>query len=123
MATSVAATEIRNRAAFVLGLRESNKTVDGNIAADLDNAYNEIYSELEADQNVYWASDAAVPNQYVKAMVDLVAWARAGEYPLSEERYKRVILTAGVDGDKPKKRIRDQAVKTWSDETVPGQYY
>lgn len=123
MATEVSATEIRNRAAWLLGVQAVNVTLNATIATDLDNAYLEMYAELEGDQLTRWASSQSVPNKYVRAMVTLVAWSRIGEYPLDEERYDRLIRAAGPEGQRAKDRIRDANVKTWSDEEIEGNYW
>ena len=123
MATEVSATEIRNRAAWALGVKAVNVTLDAAIAADLDNAYLEMYAELEGDQLTRWASTQDVPNKYVRAMVTLVAWARINEYPLDQDRYDRLIRAAGPEGERAKDRKRDADVKAWSDEEIEGNYW
>lgn len=123
MASSVSIADIVSRAGDVLGIVAEDQSLGATKTTDLTNAYNEMYSELAGDQIARWSSAANVPNEYVQAMTNLVAWARVNSYPVSEERYKKIILAAGIAGVTAKDRIRNINAKTWSNAIVPGNFW
>ena len=74
------AAEIRNKAAKKLGLFGTGQTLRSAISADFDQAYVEVYGELELLSLVTWSIDDEVPDALVRSVVDLVAGARVNEY-------------------------------------------
>ena len=95
MATS---EQIRNKALKKLGKKSTGQTVSSELASDLDNAYTEVYAELEALNLTTWDSDEDIPDEFVRTVVALVAYARVDEYSIPNDRYQRIKLDALGDG-------------------------
>ena len=104
------ATEIRNKAAKKLGLLGTGQTVPSGIAADLDDAYAEVYAELASLGLATWASSDAVPAALVYAIVAWVAGVRADEYSIPTERYVRVMRDFRGDAQTPSAEDRIRAI-------------
>lgn len=99
-------TEIRNRALKRLGVTGWGETSQTAITDDMDDAYDEVYAQLEDAELVTWASTADVPDKMVMPVVDLCALARVMEHPVSDSRYQKLILSAGKDGELAIGKIR-----------------
>lgn len=84
------AEEIRNKAAKKLGIFGTGQTIRSEIAEDVDNAYSEVYAQLDTLNLTTWDEDESVPSEFVKPVVDLVAYARVDEYSVSDSRYTRI---------------------------------
>lgn len=85
--------EIRQKAAKKLGLVGTGQTLQSNIAEDLDNAYLEVFGEIEALGIAGWGiSTSDVPAAFVHAIVSWVAGTRVDEYGISGERYQRIMM-------------------------------
>lgn len=87
MATSA---EIREKAARKLGVLGVGQTLRSEISDDLDEAYTEVYRELESDDMALWEIDEEVPDQFVWPVVAMVAYRRAVEYGVPQERFVRI---------------------------------
>lgn len=96
------AAQIRDKAARKLGLYGTGQTLRAAHAADLDEAYAEIYAELELIDLVTWAFDEDVPDALTRVVVDLVAGSRVNEYSVPAEKYQRLTR----DHDLAESRIR-----------------
>ena len=83
------AAEIRDKAAFKLGVKTLGQALENSVSKDLDEAYTEVYNRLRAEDLVNWDSAAEVPDDIVSPVVDLVAFARAVEYGIAGQRYQR----------------------------------
>ena len=92
------AADIRERAVKKLGLRSLSQTTRSEIATDIDQAYTEVYAMLSVKSLTPWDFDEAVPDEFAKPVVDLVADARKDEYSIPGERYLRITLDARGDG-------------------------
>lgn len=84
------AAEIRNKAAKKLGVLATGQTLESEIADDLDEAYDEVYAALDAKNLVTWDYDEEIPDEYIGPVVALVAFARADEYGIPNDRYQRI---------------------------------
>jgi hypothetical protein len=84
------ATQIRTKALKKLGVLATGQTTQSEIQADLDRAYEEVYAALAAKNLVTWEIDEEVPDEYVMPVVALVAFARADEYGIPNDRYQRI---------------------------------
>ena len=84
------ATQIRNKALLKMGIHATGQTVESEVADDLDNAYEEVYAALAAKNLVTWDLDEEVPDEYVQPVVALVAFSRADEYGIPNDRYQRI---------------------------------
>lgn len=85
------AAEIRNKAAKKLGLFGTGQTLRSAIAANLDEAYAEVYGELELQSLTPWAFADEVPDALVSSVVALVAGSRVEEYSVPSEKYQRIM--------------------------------
>ena len=86
------ATQIRETAAENLGILGEGETLPSYEAADLDEAYIEVYNELQGLNLTTWAIATNVPDQYAKSVAMLVAEARAVKYQVPDARYQRIKL-------------------------------
>ena len=84
------ATQIRETAAENLGILGEGQTLASYPTADLDQAYVEVFKELQALNLTTWASTADVPDQYAASVSMLVADQRAVKYQIPTERYQRI---------------------------------
>jgi hypothetical protein len=85
------AAEIRNKAAKKLGLFGTGQTLRSEIAANLDQAYAEVYAELELQSLATWSFSGDVPDALVRSVVSLVAGSRVDEYSVPTEKYARIV--------------------------------
>ena len=92
------AQQIRETAAENLGILGEGETLPSYETADLDQAYTEVFSELQALNLTAWAEGANVPDQYAGSISMLVAQQRAVKYQIPDARYLR-ILAAGWGTD------------------------
>ncbi len=94
---SVTKAEIRNKALKKLGVFGTGQVAGSGKAADLDQAYSEVYAQLSARDLVAWDLDEEIPDQFVHAVVALVADARKDEYRIPNDLYQRITLDARGD--------------------------
>lgn len=85
------AAEIRNKAAKKCGLVGTGQTLQSNISADFDDAYTEVYAELQVKGLATWGAAEEVPSYLVEPVVAWVAGVRAAEYSIPPARYERVM--------------------------------
>jgi hypothetical protein len=86
------AAQIRTKALKKLGVLAIGQTASAEISADLDEAYEEVYAQLDARNLAEWDSDEEIPDEYVNPVVALVAYARVDEYSIPNDRYQRITL-------------------------------
>jgi len=84
------AAEIRDKAAFRLGIKSFGQALENSVSSDLDAAYDEIYAWLRSEDLVSWGETAEVPDELVHPVVGLVAFSRIDEYGVSGERAARI---------------------------------
>ena len=84
------AQQIRETAAENLGILGEGETLPSYETADLDQAYTEVYEELQGQNLTTWSESSNVPDQYARSIAMLVAASRALKYQIPEERYKRI---------------------------------
>lgn len=98
MATAI---QIRETAAENLGiLALEGETLDSAKVADLDQAYIEVYNELQGLDLTTWGATEDVPDKYAKSVAMLVAEARAVKYQVADAKYQRIkIEGSGINGD------------------------
>ena len=92
------ATQIRETAAENLGILGEGETLPSYETADLDQAYTEVFKELQTLNLTTWAESANVPDQYAASVAMLVADQRAVKYQVPDNRYIR-IKTEGWGSD------------------------
>lgn len=84
--------EVRNRALVILGKLARGQTAEAGLAADMDDAYDQVYDALKKQNMVSWSSTDSIPNEFVQDVALLMAMSRAESAP--NERYQRVMLMA-----------------------------
>lgn len=86
--------EIRDKAAFRLGIKSFGQALENSVSSDLDAAYDEAYALLRADDLVSWGPSADIPSEFVYPIVSLVAFSRMEEYGVGGERAARIAAAA-----------------------------
>ncbi len=90
------AAEIRNQAATRLGELGEGQVLAPRVSEDLDKAYVQVFAQLGAKNMLVWDFDEEVPNEYVVHVVALVAFSRANDYSISNDRYQRLALDQSI---------------------------
>lgn len=93
---AVTRAEIANRALREAGILAYGQTATSNLTDAALQGYDEVYANLEELGIVDWGSTASVPNQYVPWVVALVAFNKANEWGISNDRYTRIAQVASV---------------------------
>lgn len=101
------AAEIRDKAAYKLGVKAFGQTLENDVATSLDNAYTEVYARLRDEDLVSWHVTAEVPDEVVSPVVDLVAFSRVDEFGVSGERFQRITLAASQAETRIRRSIQD----------------
>ena len=124
MATTRTIAQVATEALERLGVTPVGATDATTNATDMTRAYDELYLELQQDGLTTWASDAAVPSEYISVVSDLMALSRAGKFPPPPEKLNIIIAHVGVDGEKGKNKIRrlNASAKTTST-VVAGNFF
>ena len=86
------AQQIRETAAENLGILGEGETLPSYETADLDQAYIEVYSELEAFDLAAWDFADDVPDRYSSSVSALVAATRATKYQVPTDRFERLMF-------------------------------
>ena len=88
------AQQIRETAAENLGILGEGETLPSYETDDLDQAYIEVYKELEGLELTAWVQTGTIPDQYARSVAMLVAEARAVKYQVPDARYQRIKIEA-----------------------------
>lgn len=88
MARTIA--EVRNRALFITGKLARNQTAKGELADDMERAYDQIYSSLETQNLVSWGSTDDIPDEFVEDIALLMAFERSEG--IATERFQRIAV-------------------------------
>jgi len=83
--------EIRDRALRKLGRLALGQVAESNLAAEIEEAYDQVFDELKSENLVTWTSES-VPNEFAEPVASLVAFARSEGVPT--ERYQRIAVDA-----------------------------
>lgn len=110
---SKTATEVRNRALWKLGRVPRGSTATGAIADDMDDAYTQVYAELNLMGLVTWASTDSIPDEFVEPIVNLMCLRRSEG--ISQERLQKLIVDAGPRGELAKLDISALISGTYQD--------
>ena len=82
--------QIRDTAAEMLGIVGEGETLPSYETADLDQAYLEVFAELQGLDLAAWSLVDDIPNRFAKPVSMLVAESRAVKYQVPQERYQRI---------------------------------
>jgi hypothetical protein len=89
-----------------LGIARLGQAIQNQDKVRLEQAYDEVYADLQSEGIAAWASTASVPNEYVPHMANLMAHNCMGTYKLSNDRAQRLLMKTGSDGNLAKREIR-----------------
>lgn len=98
--------EVRNQALQLLGVLRIGQSATAQDTTEIETAYDEIYLDLKKEGLATWAATGEVPDELSPYVSGLVALSRNVTYGISQERYQRLILTTGPDGNMAKREIR-----------------
>jgi hypothetical protein len=84
------AQQIREQAATKLQILGEGETLESYEVADLNQAYTEVYAELQAINLAAWDEASDVPDQYANYVASLVADQRARNYQVPADRYQLI---------------------------------
>ena len=93
------AQQIRETAAENLAILGEGQVLTSYASDDLDQAYTEVYEQLQQLGLTTWSSTANVPDQYAGPVAMLVAEARAVKYRVPDAQYQRIKLEGSGSGD------------------------
>lgn len=82
--------QIRETAAENLGILGEGEMLPSYETNDLDQAYIEVYAELQALNLTTWPESGAIPDQYARSVAILVAEARVIKYQKSDQVFTRI---------------------------------
>lgn len=99
-------SEVRNKAASMLGILRLNQSLQDQDATRIEEAYDEVYEDLKKEGIATWASTAEVPTAVVPHMVAYVAYNCLSTYNVPVDKYNRILNKAGLNGDNAKREIR-----------------
>jgi hypothetical protein len=87
-----------------LGKKAVGQTASHNQQVDIEQAIDEVYSDLQTDNLLTFSTTGDIPNNVLPHIKHLVAMRRSSG--LSDERYQRILMDAGDAGWKAKREIR-----------------
>tara|TARA_R110002094_G_scaffold157781_2_gene144037 strand:+ start:4400 stop:4753 length:354 start_codon:yes stop_codon:yes gene_type:complete len=91
-------TQVRNRAAGMLGRYRSGQAINNQLKLDLDQAYAEVYADLKNDRLSIWSSAAntEIPDDVTPWVAALMAFNATDIYGVSEERFGRIVAKRNI---------------------------
>jgi len=91
-------TEVRNRAAGLLGRRTLGQAITNTVKTALDLSYANVYADLKDEQLTYWASGASVtiPDGVAPHVSALMALDATDELPVSDAQMSRILTKVSV---------------------------
>lgn len=95
-----------DRAANECGVLRLGQSLQTNDQTRFQSGYDEVHADLETEGLATFSSTAAIPNNLAPWVVWLVAQNCAGTYGVSGERYNRILLHSGPNGERGKREIR-----------------
>lgn len=89
--------QIRTRVLRRLGVLGRGQTARAEDNAEIDQAYKEVYADLENKGLTIWGSNTAdVPDRFVDPISALVAASRVEEFSVPLPKYQRIMGAASV---------------------------
>lgn len=98
--------EVRNTAAGMLGRRRIGQAINDAVKTRLDESYAYVYADLKDEGLAIWASTGTIPDEIAPLVSALMALDASNDIGISKERYQRIILKTGADGEFAKQKIR-----------------
>ena len=90
----VTKANVVKRAAEELGIIPVGQSLQSQHNTRITQGYTEVYRQLEEEELATWASDGNVPDKIAKHVISLVAENCLETYPVSNDRYQRILLAA-----------------------------
>lgn len=99
------ASEIRHRVGEDLSIIAIGATLNAEDDARIEAAYNECYDRLKELGLAIWALSGSVPDALVPAFSSMIEATLLVSYSVPTDRYNRIILMAGQNGEFSVNRI------------------
>jgi len=99
--------EAKQLAAELLRIVPINQTMQSHHSTRMGEAYDEVYAQLQVKGLAIWASSAEMPDEITPHFVMLMAYNKKDLVGTSESQYQRIMIEAGVDGEKSIGNIRN----------------
>lgn len=88
--------EVKTRALELLGIVRVGQGAQSQDDTRIGTAYNEVYADLKTEGIATWATDGTIPDDVTPHLVALMAQNGLGSYPVSNDRYTRVLTLAAI---------------------------
>ena len=88
--------QVRNEAAYLLGISDPPDDVSGGDDTYLQQKYNEVYAMLRKDGLNYWTQTGVVGDEYVPHVAALMAFFSTESYSIGPDRLQRIVAKAGI---------------------------
>ena len=113
-------TQLRNRAAGMLGRHRSGQAINNQLKTDLDQAYSEVYADLKKDRLTIWSSAAntVIPDDVTPWVAALMAFNATDTYGVSDERFNRIVAKRNI----AKREIRRLVTPDYESLSDPTDY-
>jgi hypothetical protein len=98
--------EVKKRALELLGITRVGQGAQSQDDTRIGAAYTEVYADLKKEGIATWASSGTIPDEVAPHLVSLMALNGLGSYPVSNDRYTRIVNMAGPTGNTAKREIR-----------------
>ena len=91
-------TEVRNRAAGLLGRRTLGQSITNTIKTLLDLSYANVYADLKDEQLTFWslASGTTIPDGVAPHVSALMALDATDQISVSNERMARILTKVSI---------------------------
>lgn len=91
-------TQVRNRAAGLLGRHRLGQSINNDLKDRLDEAYNSVYDDLKHDRLVIWSSgvSATIPDKVAPHVAALMAWDATDDIGVSDARMARILSKVSI---------------------------
>ncbi len=87
---------LKLKALYKLGVIRVGQSAQPKDSTQVQESYNEVYAVLKKLSLATWTSTGTIPEEVVPHVVALVAFNRIDEFSVSNARYQRIQLSAGV---------------------------
>ncbi len=88
--------EVKNSALRSLGVIRFRGAADPEHQAEISEAYDELYARLKDEELVSWSATGNIPAKWATTVIDLLAFSRANQFSVSNDRFARLAGAASV---------------------------
>ena len=99
-------SEAQQRAFEILTGHPIGQGLDSEDDTRMSEAYDEVYARLQVEKLAIWDSSGAMPPEVETSFLYLMCDLKKDMYSISNERYQRITLVAGKDGEDAIRNIR-----------------